>query len=180
MASTTIKNSDHAPQQFVFGLENGKPVGARFPASEIRIAAIVKAKGLELHAAYNDEWVALATELPEGRVYNRGKGFIPAIKASLFERLTAWTQQNKSLASKPSTASAHDQKPQPVVFPKTREEIGPGSLVLAEESLDEGFWYAIVVQRTADVLTLRYRDYPKADQIKRTIWSVGLLVERSA
>ena len=34
-------------------------------------------------------------------------------------------------------------------------------LVIAQENLDYGWWEAIVLQRSGDMFTLRYRDYPK-------------------
>jgi hypothetical protein len=179
------KDPNPMQQQFVFGLEKGKPIGARFPSSEIRIYEIAKAKGLELHEAYSQEWAALGMQLPAGRIYARGKLFIPPIKQALYEQLTAAIAARKegdesSQAERTAAASAtHESKggrPQlGTGFPRNRDEIAPGHLVLAQESLPEGWWEAVVVARDDEVLTLRYRDYPKADQIKRTIWSVALL-----
>ena len=179
------KDANPMLQQFVFGLENGKPIGARFPSSEIRIFEIVKAKALEIHPAYNDEWAALGMQLPAGRIYARGKWFIPPIKQALFDQLQTTLaackeQHERSQAERTAAAAAAQERrgssPQlGTGFPRTRNELSPGHLVLAQESLPEGWWEAVVVQRDGEVLTLRYRDYPKADQIKRTIWSVALL-----
>jgi hypothetical protein len=172
-------------QLFVFGLENGKPIGARFPSSENRIYDIAKAKGLELHSAYTEEWAALGMQLPAGRIYARGKQFIPPIKQALYDQLqaalaTCKEQRDRSQAERnAAAAAARESKGGPpqlgTGFPRSRHEIAPGHLVLAQESLPEGWWEAVVVARDDEVLTLRYRDYPKADQIKRTIWSVALL-----
>lgn len=172
-------------QQFVFGLEKGKPIGARFPSSEIRIFEIVKAKGLEIHQAYNKDWAALGMQLPAGRIYARGKLFLPPIKQALYDQLQAALaacreERDRSQAERNAAAAAtRESKGEPPQlgsgFPRNRNEIAPGHLVLAQESLPEGWWEAVVVARDDELLTLRYRDYPKADQIKRTIWSVALL-----
>jgi hypothetical protein len=185
------KDANPMLQQFVFGVENGKPIGARFPSSEIRIFEIVKAKGLEIHPAYNDEWAALGMQLPAGRIYARGKWFIPPIKQALYEKLQATlanckqereqSQAERSAAA--TTAREITGGPDKAAtsprlgtgFPRTRAELAPGHLVLAQESLPDGWWEAVVVKRDNEVLTLQYRDYPKADQIKRTIWNVALL-----
>jgi hypothetical protein len=179
------KDANPTLQQFVFGLEKGKPIGARFPSSENRIFEIVKAKGLEIHPAYNDEWAALGMQLPAGRIYARGKWFIPPIKQALYDQLQAALAACKEARERSQadrTAAAADPReskggpPQlGTGFPRNRDEIAPGQLVLAQESLPEGWWEAVVVERNGEVLTLRYRDYPNADQIKRTIWSVALL-----
>jgi hypothetical protein len=184
------KDANPALQQFVFGLEKGKPIGARFPSSEIRIFEIVKAKGLEIHSAYNEEWAALGMQLPAGRIYARGKWFIPPIKQALYDQLQAalvackqerdrsQAERTAAAATAENTGGTDKAATAPRLgtgFPKTRAEIAPGHLVLAQESLPEGWWEAVVVQRDGEVLTLRYRDYPKADQIKRSIWNVALL-----
>jgi len=38
-------------------------------------------------------------------------------------------------------------------------EIAPGHLVIAQESAEDGWWEAIVIDRKADTLTLQFRDY---------------------
>jgi len=162
--------------------KRGKPIGARFPSSEIRILEIVKAKGLEIHPAYNEEWAAIGMQLPAGRIYVRGKHFLPPIKQALYDQLRGAVPES---ATAPATGEARDSNAKtpaaaatPLVasgFPRTWDEVAPGHCVLAEESLPEGLWRAIVTERSGDLLTLRYRDYPKADLIKRHIATIGLL-----
>jgi hypothetical protein len=187
------KTENPVSQRYVFGLENGKPVGARFPQSEIKAFEVAKVRNLEAHEGYNEEWTALGMQLPVGRVYARGKAFIPAIPKALYEKLQAalarWAEEGKRSQSKPTAdataarenKSTSDNPPSdaaalPVFygFPRTWEEIAPGHLVLAEEP-GEGWWASLVVGRENEIVTLRFRDYPKVPKFNRHISAVALV-----
>ena len=51
-------------------------------------------------------------------------------------------------------------------LPRSWDEIAPGHLVIAQESLVNGWWEAIVLDRKDDLLTLRFRDYPRLPKFK--------------
>jgi hypothetical protein len=38
--------------------------------------------------------------------------------------------------------------------------VAPGHVVLARETLECGWWEAVVIERNGDLVTVRYRDYP--------------------
>lgn len=61
------------------------------------------------------------------------------------------------------------------LLPKTWADIKPGSLVIAQENLAEGWWEAIVVEVAGDKFTLRWRDYPKFGPFNRSANQVALL-----
>jgi hypothetical protein len=63
--------------------------------------------------------------------------------------------------------------------PKSWNEIRVGSLVIAHESPDDGWWEAVVTEVHADVLTLRWRDYPPMAAITRNRKEVALLFSGS-
>jgi hypothetical protein len=194
--TTDAKKDNPDSQRFVFGLDaNNKPVGARFPTSETKVFEVVKARKLDSHPAYNDEWAALGMQLPVGRIYARGKAFIPNIPQALYNKLRAALEEyERSHGGPPATVApttepkkgtakpATEASAAPVAsgYPKTWEEIAPGHLVLAQESLPEGWWEAIVVSRDKDILTLRYRDYPRAQKISRHVATIALLNPGSA
>jgi hypothetical protein len=46
-------------------------------------------------------------------------------------------------------------------LPATWDDIDVGHLVIARDELAEGWWEAVVIARDGDMLTLRFRDYPK-------------------
>jgi hypothetical protein len=54
-------------------------------------------------------------------------------------------------------------------------EIGVGDLVVANQDRDEGWYEAIVVEANGDMLTLRWRDYPRERRIVHHRLRLGLL-----
>jgi hypothetical protein len=65
-------------------------------------------------------------------------------------------------------------------LPQNWESIAAGNMVLADEGPGEGWWEAIVISRDNEILTLRYRDYPKAPKFERHISTIGLINPRPA
>ena len=60
-------------------------------------------------------------------------------------------------------------------LPKSWSEIRVGSLVIAHEGVTEGWWEATVTEIRDDVLTLRWRDYPRQAAVTRVRKEVALL-----
>jgi hypothetical protein len=60
-------------------------------------------------------------------------------------------------------------------LPQSWDEIGAGHLVIAQESLEYGWWEAIVIDRKGDTLTLQYRDYPHLPKFVRHRSGVALM-----
>ena len=48
-------------------------------------------------------------------------------------------------------------------------------MVIAQESLGDGWWEAIVLARDGDMLTLKWRDYPHEANVLRHASTVALL-----
>ena len=122
--------------------------------------------------AATEDLAALAKKLPVGRLYSNGKGFVPNIRQSQYSELIA------TLAHEPQAALTKDDEPLPQVtsgLPRTWDEIAPGHLVIAEELLVNGWWHAIVLDRNGDMLTLRFRDYPKLPKFVRHRAAVALV-----
>jgi hypothetical protein len=179
---------------FAFGLdENGKPRGARFAQGlndQLTAAALdMNCRVIQNHSA---AFTALGMKLPVGRIYASGKAFIPNIRRDLYEKLEAARQQPPekvegvvpvSLYKVQTPASEPSDKPtevpcaSPMVsgLPKSWEVVAAGHMVLAFEGPGEGWWEAVVVHREAEILTLRYRDYPKVPNFQRHITTVALI-----
>ncbi len=66
-------------------------------------------------------------------------------------------------------------KTTPITPPSSRLIIGPGHLVIAQESHENGWWEAICIKRDGDMLTLRFRDYPKLPRFSRHRAAVALI-----
>jgi hypothetical protein len=60
-------------------------------------------------------------------------------------------------------------------LPQNWQAIGLGDLVVAQESLEDGWYEAIVVEANGDMLTIRWRDYPRQRRFARHRLRLGLL-----
>ena len=153
--------------------ENHKPRAARFPAKD----ADAGRQGRPAHGPQGlckrppKTWPPLPKKLPEGRLYGNGRGFVPNVRQSLYSEIIS------TLAVEPQAAVGKDQDELPVAtgLPRTWDDIAPGHLVLAQESLDYGWWEAIVIGRTGDMFTLRFRDYPKLPKFVRHRTAIALM-----
>jgi hypothetical protein len=90
-----------------------------------------------------------------------------------------------ALAAEPQQAAIgpDDDKPSTPVargLPRTWDEIAPGHLIIAQESLANGWWEAIVLDRKDDMLTLRFRDYPRLPKFFRHRTAVALMSPATA
>jgi len=188
------KDTAVASPVFAFGLdENGKPRGAKFLQGSnndlVNAALRMNCRVIQNHSA---ALTALGMKLPVGRVYASGKAFIPNIRRDLYEKLDAARQQppeqiegivpvnliaEPPAASEPTDKAASVACASPMIsgLPKSWEVIAAGHMVLAFEGPGEGWWEAVVVQREEEILTLRYRDYPKVLNFQRHVTTVALI-----
>ena len=201
----TTKKSDTpagSGQLLVYGLdEAGKPKGARFPATEIdRVSPVATALKLKSCQPCSDEVASLGLKLPVGRIYARGKAFIPHIKRDLYDKLlAALASGQKADEPKPQQTSKPlpDQQNgkataecptevQPILpplasgLPQNWESVAAGNMLLIDAGPGEGWWEAIVISRDDEILTLRYRDFPKVPKFQRHLSTVALINPRPA
>ena len=140
----------------VFGTdEYTKPRAARFSAGDpellAKAAEALRLRSVEVEAG-NEELAEVAAKLPAGRLHATGKGLVPYIKGELFtDLLSAVVGELRPLQS---------PEPKPQDLPRSWDDVAPGHLVIARETLEFGWWEAVVVERNGDLVTLRYRDYP--------------------
>ena len=202
MTNKSSKSTDPSNGQlFVYGLdEAGKPKGARFPATEAeRVHPVATAMNLRCSQAGPDE-TSPGMKLPVGRIYARGKAFIPNIKRDLYEKLLAALDQaggesdrsqvdgnaassaaSKGESARPPADTGNVLPPLASGLPQNWESIAAGNMVLIHAGPDdEGWWEAIVIGREDAILTLRYRDYPKVPKFQRHISTVALINPRPA
>jgi hypothetical protein len=188
---TALKTPAMTPQLFVYGEEDGKPRGARFPVTEMEtLAPVLRTLQLNFYdQGSGPKLVELGMKLPAGRIYARGKAFIPNMRRSLYDQiLAALAESKQALAQEQAarTAAADEERAktpgakEPLVLtgiPQDWQSIASGHLVLVEDGVGEGegWWEAICVSREDDILTLRYRDYPKVPPFQRHLSNVALL-----
>jgi hypothetical protein len=139
-------NADAAPAIIVFGLDlTGKTKAATFPAQQVELAtkaaSLMQLRVLKIDSP---ELAEFAAQLPVGKIYASGHGFVPQVRTDIYDRLVQFA----------------DPAPAPGL-PSTWDAIDIGHLVIARDELAAGWWEAIVVARDGDMLTLKWRDYPK-------------------
>ena len=117
----------------------------------------------------------MAKKLPVGQALRHRPRLRAERAANALQRshCRAWRPNR----SRPRSAQTTTRPSTPVArgLPRNWDEIAPGHLVIAQESLDNGWWEAIVLDRKDDMLTLRFRDYPRLPKFFRHRTAVALM-----
>ena len=167
----------------VFARDGKKARGSWFPSDRKTAAhAAARAMGMNALDVANDDVRHLATKLPQGRIFESGRAFVPFIQSSVLDALAEHLPKGQAIKTLSSTgASSATGSPQtkPVVevrhHPKGWDDIRVGSLVLACEVEKEG-WFECVVQSISDgQVRLRWLDYPGYEAFSRSPERVALL-----
>ena len=184
---------DTIDELFVIGLDKaGKPQGARFRRCDDRVVHAAFGMSLQSISLASPTFAEIGMKLPQGRLYASGKIFVPNIRRDLFDKLKAVlaTPEDGSHifpsvdpvsdpAGGDATPSANPPVPcvSPMIagLPRSWESVGVGHMVLVHASAEDGWWECVVTAREDDVLTLKYRDYPKQPIMVRHISTVALV-----
>ena len=170
----------------LFGVDrHGKPTAARFPESQARLAAKAADQlHLRVLTIANSAVAELAATLPVGRIHASGKGFVPNVRGDLYAKLLAMAgppapvTQSSTLTLRGAQSNgggAKTKKPAQALLPKDWDAIAPGHLVVAQESLEDGWYEAIVLEQNGDMFTLRWHEFPRERRFARHRRSLGLL-----
>jgi hypothetical protein len=175
-ATKTSTPTSEAIGLLVLGFdEQQKPCGARFVGDKPDLVAkAADLMGLKVYKASSSDVAEVAKKLPIGRLYANGRAFVPNVRQTLYSDVIV------ALAAQPQQGAVgpdDDKASTPVArgLPRNREEIAPGHLVIAQESLDYGWWEAIVIDRKDDMFALRFRDYPKLPKFFRHRSAIALM-----
>jgi hypothetical protein len=148
--------------------EYAKPRAARFSGADHELLTKAAATmHLRLVEVTEPEVAEIAAKLPAGRLHANAKGLVPYVKADLYTDLMFATLAGAAPQVKPD--------PAPQDLPRTWDELVPGHLVIARETLEIGWWEAVVVERTGDLVTVKYRDYPQYPPMVRHRSAVALI-----
>jgi hypothetical protein len=129
--------------------------------------------GLKVYEASPLEVAELAKKLPAGRLYANGRGFVPNIRQALYsDVVVALALEGQAALNKNGDK---DGLPAARGLPRSWNEIAAGHLVIAQESLEYGWWEAIVLDRNGDTFTLQYRDYPHLPKFVRHRTGIALM-----
>ena len=161
------------PPLIVLGFDDQqKPRGARFvDAKPDLVTKAADAMGFKVYEASPEDVAEYAKKLPVGRLYANGRGFVPNIRQSLYSDLVV------VLGQEPDAALSRNGNGLPAALglPRSWDEIAAGHLVIAQESLEYGWWEAIVLARKGDTFTLQYRDYPHLPKFVRHRSGIALM-----
>jgi hypothetical protein len=150
------------PVIVLFGLdENEQSRGAQFKQSEEALLTRMAAGlGLRMGIAHAAHQLAVVQSLPKGDVHATGTKAVPVIPLDLYEKLNALVGGDTGVIS--------------TALPQSHDTIEPGNLVIALDSLADGWWPAVVIKRHENNLVLKWRDWPQGEFI-RDANSVALL-----
>ena len=178
--SESKKQDGDANITVLFGTdEHGKPRAAWFEAPNPElITKAAAAMKLQLLRPVTASQIELAKKLPVGRIHANGTGFVPPIRGDLYSelQLAAGPSQASSTTTSTVTPSPATAPATPAHgLPKDWDNIEVGHLVLAQENLLEGWWEAIVIATDNDMLTFKWRDYPKLPPMSQHRTAVALI-----
>ena len=179
------------PALVLFGHDrSGKAHAAWFTAEEAAAARTAAGlNGYRVLALTTEAQAHVAAKLSRGRLFEKGRAFVPFVKAALYETLSQMAEAAAPTSTE-AAASADASAPAPepvrslpvVVSPRVRrsgprdwDEIEPGSLVLAYDREYEAWYEAIVVQVLGSAYRVRFRDYPEEGVLMRRRENIALL-----
>ncbi|WP_354101125.1 hypothetical protein [Bradyrhizobium sp. RT5a] len=146
----------------MFGLDkDGKPHAARFTGeNDALLAKAAAAMGMRLAVPATKKHLDIAKKLPVGKIHATGN-VVPNVDQPLYDQINSLT------GGEPGAISA--------LLPKSSAQLAPGHLVIAQASVEDGWWPAIIMKRSSEAVTLRWRDFPGEPEIIRPISGLALL-----
>ncbi|CAH2402380.1 hypothetical protein [Mesorhizobium escarrei] len=196
--------SETTPSLIVFGRdESRKPHASVFLLPDVEAAeGAAKLMGMHSHRIGPGEAPEIVMRLPAGKLFDSGKAFVPFTKAEVYERIVALAGVADERDGGPGDDKAADT-PENASAPSSEPVAGQsegggsgdqsgsggltdpwaglavGSVVLASEGPDEGFFEARIMKvKAKGMFTLKFRDYPDTPQIDRSYYQLGLIHPR--
>lgn len=190
VAVTSTSPETVVPALIVFGLDGaGKPHASWFGEFDAPLATkAARLMAMTAIAITSDEHRTLASQLPEGRVFASGRGFVPFVKKALYDRLVSLGGPNLA----PTLTDLHRAGAGPVPSgsadtqaaehrPEDWSEIQAGSTVLIHGGGEDGWFEAEVIEtKLDDLVSLRWRDWPDLPILVRRHEDIALLNPLSA
>src|SRR5215468_2907819 len=127
--------------------------------------------GFKVYQANLSDVAEVAKKLPLGRLSANGRGFVPNIRQSLYTDVVVELEPQTALTKN----GDKERLPAARELPRSWDDIAAGHLVIAQESLDCGWWEAIVLDRKGDTFILQYRDYPHLPKFVRHRAAIALI-----
>ena len=164
--------SKHKNLYVVIGSDKGgKPRAARYHERDgITVAKAAALTGFRIARASSVKAKVAAKGLPEIQLFSSGRALVPRVRRPLFEALNQVLTFPAAQLCKTSPGAQKRTADVPVepedldgLVKNPWASVKQGSLVLAEEPEDGGWFEAVVVGQTQKgaLLSLRWRDWPK-------------------
>ncbi|QNP78598.1 hypothetical protein [Agrobacterium tumefaciens] len=163
--------------------DNGRPHASFFPATDTRAAEkAAELMGMVALKVKGDELRAFLGRLPQGKLFDSGKAFVPFVKQELYQAIAAHLsdeererlEQPRVVPVKP--AAETDYPVRPKNMPESWDQLTVGSLVLATEGPLEGWYEATIINIEGDTgVRLKWRDYLDMLPFTRRIDQVALI-----
>ena len=171
----------------VFGRDAKKARASWFPADQSdRASKAAELMGMNALNIANDDMRQLATRMPKGRLFDSGKAFVPFVQMAVCDELATHLPAGEKLrlrvvASGDSEKSGGETPPAKIGTstarhrPKDWSDIQIGSLVLASEGDNEGWWECAVTGIKEGEYSLRWIHYPAEPPFARRREQLALL-----
>jgi hypothetical protein len=171
----------------VFGRDGKKARGSWFPPEALAAAEVAAdMMGMSCLAVANDDVRQLAAKLPKGRLFDSGKAFVPFVQGAVVDALATHLPQDEQLKirlvggagdpGKPSGGGTATGKATAAAphLPKDWTDIKVGSLVLASEDDEDGWWPCIVTETYPKELRLKWQTFEGYPPFTRAYEQVAL------
>ncbi|WP_018700323.1 hypothetical protein [Amorphus coralli] len=180
----TIDHSTSNPALIVLGRDAaGRSHASWFDESQVEPAHdAAEVMGMTTLPVSSDDLRSLAGDLARGKLFASGKAFVPFVNGTLFSKLTTHLsdeQRSEIEASRMGEVAAgvsDGKRPEPPHLPEDWSKLTVGSLVVACESADGGWWLARIVKVASEnSFTLKWLDYPDDPAVNRQRKHIALL-----
>ena len=84
---------------------------------------------------------SMAYKLPVGTIHATGNGLVPAVDQQLYDQISAL------VGGEPGVISAS--------LPKSSAQLAPGHLVIAQATVEDGWWPAIIIKKSSEAVGRR-------------------------
>lgn len=183
----TKPNAQAAPAKpiaVLYAMSDGKGRAGVFKGPDIEPA--IKAAGVLKFSVLRgdtDEARKLARELPPGRIQAKGANIAPFVRRDLFEKLVALAHKERGLADQAAEPERGDRAPTDGETGKGKPrrpvdwaDIKRGDLVVAQDKDPaDGWWQAIVVDVTGDLIKLRWSNEPRGRPLLKSRLALALM-----
>ncbi|MBW9090042.1 hypothetical protein JNB91_19725 [Rhizobium wenxiniae] len=186
VSELVAESGTRAPAFIMVGLDDkGKPHASWFAADHAdAAAAAAELMGMAL-VEVADDLAAIAVTLPQGKLFESGKAFVPFVKRSTYDVLAAHLSDDYLTAAAQRVhdaagASADYAEASKGEAPPRKlfdwRKIAVGDVVLASDGPSEGWYECKVIKVQADShYLLQWRDWPEVESFTRYVTDIGLL-----